>query len=116
MGVQVNITKSNPAGNKPVKGQTVSVHCTGYVVATGHKFWSTKDPGQKIFSFAIGLGQVIKGWDEGVAQMRVGENATLTLTPDYGYGAGGFPSWGYPFFFVLFLFYLLYQCFLISLN
>ena len=36
------------------------------------------------------------GWDEGVAQMSVGEHATLVVTPDYGYGPGGFPAWGYP--------------------
>lgn len=60
MGVEVQTTKPGN-GPTPQKGQTVSVHCTGYVVSTGKKFWSTKDPGQKIFSFQIGLGQVIKG-------------------------------------------------------
>ena len=57
-------------------------------------FWSTKDPGQKAFSFTIGLGQVIKAWDEGVMTMTVGEVARIKCTPDYGYGAGGFPAWG----------------------
>lgn len=41
--------------------------------------------------FTIGLGQVIKGWDEGVATMKVGERANLTCSPDYAYGARGFP-------------------------
>jgi FKBP-type peptidyl-prolyl cis-trans isomerase len=57
---------------------------------------STKDPGQKTFSFTIGRGEVIKGWDEGVAQMQVGEFATLTVSSDYGYGDAGFPAWGIP--------------------
>ncbi|KAF1789639.1 Peptidyl-prolyl cis-trans isomerase, FKBP-type [Phytophthora cactorum] len=59
--------------------------------------WSTKDPGQTPFTFNVGLGQVIKGWDEGVLGMKLGEQARLTCTPDYAYGAGGFPAWGYPF-------------------
>lgn len=60
MGVQVNKTKQGN-GPSPKAGQQVSVHCTGYVVSTGKKFWSTKDPGQQVFSFTIGRGQVIKG-------------------------------------------------------
>jgi hypothetical protein len=47
-------------------------------------FWSTKDAGQQPFSFQIGLGSVIKAWDEGVAGMQLGEVARLTATPDYG--------------------------------
>ncbi|XP_039775018.1 peptidyl-prolyl cis-trans isomerase FKBP12-like isoform X1 [Panicum virgatum] len=58
------------------------------------KFWSTKDPGQQPFSFNIGLGSVIKGWDEGVMTMQVGEVARIQCTPDYAYGASGFPAWG----------------------
>ena len=58
------------------------------------KFWSTKDPGQQPFSFNIGLGSVIKGWDEGVMTMQLGEVARIQCTPDYAYGAGGFPAWG----------------------
>ena len=55
---------------------------------------ATKDPGQTTFSFTIGRGQVIKGWDEGVLTMAKGETARLTCTPDYAYGSGGFPAWG----------------------
>ncbi len=62
----------------------------------GKKFWSTKDPGQQKFSFTIGQGQVIKGWDEGVLTMKTGEAASFVMSPDYGYGAGGFPAWGIP--------------------
>lgn len=66
MGVQRNVLTEG-TGAHPEPGQKVTVHCTGYVEATGKKFWSTKDPGQSTFSFTIGRGQVIKGWDEGVA-------------------------------------------------
>ena len=86
MGVTVETTKQG-SGASPQKGQNVTVHCTGFVIASGKKFWSTKDPGQQPFSFNIGLGQVIRGWDEGVMQMRVGEHATLRASPDYAYGA-----------------------------
>jgi len=54
----------------------------------------SQDPGQEPFSFTIGLGQVIKGWDEGVLTMKLGEVSRITCTPDYAYGSGGFPSWG----------------------
>ncbi|CAF1921826.1 unnamed protein product [Brassica oleracea var. botrytis] len=55
---------------------------------------STKDAGRKPFSFQIGKGAVIKGWDEGVMGMQIGEVARLRCSPDYAYGAGGFPAWG----------------------
>lgn len=58
------------------------------------KFWSTKDPGQKPFQFELGMGRVIKGWDEGVMSMSIGEIARLKCSPDYAYGSGGFPAWG----------------------
>ena len=47
------------------------------------KFWSTKDAGQMPFTFSVGMGQVIRGWDEGCLQMEQGEEARLTLTSDY---------------------------------
>ena len=56
----------------------------------GKKFDSSKDRNRP-FEFVLGKGQVIKGWDEGVAQMKVGETAKLTCSPDYAYGAGGYP-------------------------
>jgi len=80
----------------PKRGQTVTVHCTGYGKDNdlSKKFWSTKDAGQEPFAFAVGLGQVIKGWDESVISMSLGEIAKVHCSPDYGYGAGGFPAWG----------------------
>ncbi len=95
MGVAKTLIRSG-SGALPRKGQTVTVHCTGYG-KNGNlqaKFWSTKDPGQQPFSFQVGVGQVIKGWDEGVLGMQIGEIAKLHCSPDYAYGAGGFPAWG----------------------
>lgn len=86
------------AGNgvRPQRGQNVTVHCTGYGKNgdLNVKFWSTRDPGQEPFTFAVGMGQVIKGWDESVIEMSVGERAKIHCTPDYAYGSGGFPAWG----------------------
>ena len=83
-------------GPTPRQGQTVTVHCTGYGKNGDMNvtFWSTKDPGQEPFSFKVGLGQVIKGWDESVIDMQLGEKARIECSPDYAYGAGGFPAWG----------------------
>jgi peptidylprolyl isomerase len=83
-------------GPLPTKGRPVTVHCTGYGKNGDLKvpFWSTKDPGQQPFTFKIGLGSVIRAWDDGVIDMKQGEVARITATPDYGYGEGGFPAWG----------------------
>jgi peptidylprolyl isomerase len=83
-------------GQLPKKGQSVTVHCTGYGKNRdmNSKFWSTKDPGQEPFTFRVGMGEVIKGWDESVIAMSIGEVAKIHCSPDYAYGAGGFPAWG----------------------
>ncbi|KAI3807780.1 hypothetical protein L1987_23714 [Smallanthus sonchifolius] len=95
MGVEKELVRAGN-GPKPVPGQNVTVHCTGFGKNgdLSQKFWSTKDPGQEPFTFKIGQGQVIKGWDEGVLGMQLGEVARLRCSPDYAYGAGGFPAWG----------------------
>jgi len=64
------------------------MHYTGRLATNGIKFDSSHDRG-KPFQFTIGTGQVIRGWDEGVIQMSVGEKAELTITSDYGYGSRG---------------------------
>src|SRR6202163_240782 len=78
-------------GAEATKGQKVSVHYTGWLYnngAKGAKFDSSLDRGQP-FGFALGAGQVIRGWDEGVAGMKVGGKRTLIIPPDLGYGARG---------------------------
>mmetsp|Transcript_11250 Transcript_11250/g.14697 ORF Transcript_11250/g.14697 Transcript_11250/m.14697 type:complete len:113 (+) Transcript_11250:109-447(+) len=84
------------SGPRPTPGNTVTVHCTGYGKNGDMNvhFWSTKDAGQRPFTFQIGMGNVIKAWDEGVLTMQLGEHAKISCTPDYGYGSSGFPSWG----------------------
>ncbi|KRY21735.1 Peptidyl-prolyl cis-trans isomerase FKBP1A [Trichinella patagoniensis] len=76
--------------NFPKAGQTVEVHYTG-TFDNGKKFDSSRDRG-KPFKFVIGRGDVIKGWDVGVAQMSVGQRAILKCTPDFAYGSKGVPG------------------------
>ena len=81
-------------GTLAESGTQVTVHYTGWLFdaaapdTKGRKFDSSRDRGQP-FSFALGAGQVIKGWDLGVAGMRIGGQRTLTIPPEQGYGAGG---------------------------
>ena len=74
-------------GAEAKAGQTVSVHYTGWLT-DGKKFDSSKDRGQP-FQFALGAGQVIKGWDEGVQGMKIGGKRKLTIPAGLGYGSRG---------------------------
>jgi FKBP-type peptidyl-prolyl cis-trans isomerase FkpA len=74
-------------GDEAKKGQTVSVHYTGWLT-DGTKFDSSKDRGQP-FQFPLGRGHVIQGWDQGVQGMKVGGKRKLTIPPEMGYGAEG---------------------------
>jgi peptidylprolyl isomerase len=89
-GLQITDTKVG-SGPSPKPGQICVMHYTGWLYqngAKGKKFDSSLDRGQP-FEFAIGKRQVIGGWDEGVATMKVGGKRTLIIPPDLGYGARG---------------------------
>lgn len=78
-------------GASPARGQNCRMHYTGWLWvngAKGAKFDSSLDRGDP-FVFPIGTGRVIKGWDEGVATMKVGGKRTLLIPPDLGYGDRG---------------------------
>ena len=81
---------TNGNGLIPKKAQTVSVHYTG-CFTDGKKFDSSVDRDEP-FSFVLGKGQVIAGWDLGVAQMKVGDTVKLTVPPDLAYGRDGYPG------------------------
>jgi len=74
-------------GDEAVAGQTVEVHYTGWLV-DGTKFDSSLDR-EQTFSFKLGGGQVIAGWDQGVAGMKIGGTRKLTIPPEMGYGERG---------------------------
>lgn len=74
-------------GDSPKQGNSVTVHYTGYLM-DGKKFDSSVDR-KEPFQFVLGVGGVIKGWDEGVATMKVGGKRKLIIPPQLGYGARG---------------------------
>lgn len=79
------------SGDEAQRGDDVRVHYTGWLYengAAGRKFDSSKDRGDP-FSFPLGAGHVIRGWDEGVAGMKVGGTRRLIIPPELGYGARG---------------------------
>ena len=81
-------------GAEAKAGQVVTVHYTGWLhdaaapETKGRKFDSSRDRGEP-FSFELGAGEVIRGWDQGVAGMKVGGQRRLTIPPELGYGARG---------------------------
>lgn len=77
-------------GASPKKGDTVVVHYTGWLT-DGVKFDSSVDRNDP-FAFVLGTGQVIRGWDEGVATMKVGDKAKFTIPPELAYGREGYPG------------------------
>jgi len=76
-------------GDEAVAGKTVTVHYVG-TLTNGSKFDSSRDRGEG-FSFRLGAGQVIRGWDQGVAGMKIGGLRKLTIPPELAYGDRGFP-------------------------
>ena len=89
-GLQIKDTEVG-TGAQPKRGQTCVMHYTGWLYINGvkgKKFDSSVDRGEP-FEFPIGTGRVIKGWDEGVATMKVGGKRTLIIPPQLGYGERG---------------------------
>jgi peptidylprolyl isomerase len=89
-GLKIEDTKVGD-GASPATGQTCVMHYTGWLYENGQKgrkFDSSLDRGEP-FEFPIGTGRVIKGWDEGVATMKIGGKRTLVIPPELGYGARG---------------------------
>jgi peptidylprolyl isomerase len=85
-GLQYTIDRPG-TGAQPQPGQIVSVHYTGWL-PDGTKFDSSRDRGTPL-EFPLGQGRVIKGWDEGIGLMKIGEKRTLVIPPDLGYGPRG---------------------------
>jgi FKBP-type peptidyl-prolyl cis-trans isomerase len=81
------IITEHGSGEQAVAGKTVTVHYTG-LLTSGAKFDSSLDRNEPI-SFPLGAGRVIKGWDEGIAKLRVGDKAMLIIPPALGYEARG---------------------------
>ena len=89
--VQLKIEKLvSGNGVAPKKGQSVTVHYTG-TFTNGQKFDSSVDRDEP-FTFTLGAGEVIGGWDLGVAQMQVGDKVKLTIPPELAYGREGYPG------------------------
>jgi len=84
--VKIDITVGT--GDEAVKGKNVSVHYVGVAWSNGKEFDASWNRGDA-FEFRLGAGQVIQGWDEGVAGMKVGGRRQLTIPPDMGYGSRG---------------------------
>mmetsp|Transcript_29030 Transcript_29030/g.65548 ORF Transcript_29030/g.65548 Transcript_29030/m.65548 type:complete len:114 (-) Transcript_29030:113-454(-) len=88
MGVVKETISPGDGTNFPKRGDSLTMHYHGTLASNGKKFDASRDRGRP-FKFTIGVGQVIQGWDEGVAKMSLGEKAMLRITSDYGYGSAG---------------------------
>ncbi|KAL2114959.1 hypothetical protein VTJ04DRAFT_10622 [Mycothermus thermophilus] len=83
--LKIDVTLPVECDRKTQKGDTISVHYKGTLQSTGAKFDASYDRGQP-FKFQLGAGMVIKGWDQGLLDMCIGEKRTLTIPPSLGYG------------------------------
>ncbi|KAL8754242.1 MAG: hypothetical protein Q9199_004486 [Rusavskia elegans] len=98
MGVTRKVLKEGNGTDKPKKGDVVTIEYTGNLYdeakkdndCRGTQFDSSVGRGD--FKTQIGVGKVIRGWDEGVTEMSLGEKSVLTISGDYAYGDGGFPG------------------------
>ncbi|KAL4881597.1 hypothetical protein BJY04DRAFT_188412 [Aspergillus karnatakaensis] len=89
MGVEIERISPGDGQNFPKKGDRVTIHYVG-TLQDGSTFDSSRDR-KDPFVTPIGVGRVIKGWDEGVPQLSLGEKANLICSPDYAYGPRGYP-------------------------
>ncbi|KAI2465173.1 hypothetical protein F4781DRAFT_410423 [Annulohypoxylon bovei var. microspora] len=83
--LKIDVTLPVECDRKTQKGDNIQVHYRGTLASNGNKFDASYDRGTP-FSFNLGGGQVIKGWDQGLLDMCIGEKRTLTVPPEYGYG------------------------------
>jgi len=87
--MELKIHNKCEEGAKPIEtGNYAKVHYVGKLKDSG-KVFDKNEAGQKPFAFCVGVGQVIKGWDEALLKLRKGHKATVTCPPDYAYGASG---------------------------
>ncbi|KAL1848565.1 Peptidyl-prolyl cis-trans isomerase fpr2 [Paecilomyces lecythidis] len=84
----IKTTKEVECKRKTVKGDTVHMHYRGTLASDGSQFDASYDRGTPL-TFKLGTGRVIKGWDQGLLDMCIGEKRTLTIPPEYGYGDRG---------------------------
>ena len=89
-GLIIDITKEGEGAAVAKNGDSLTMNYTGKLT-DGTKFDSSLNPGREPFEFVLGIGMVIKGWDEGILGMKVGEKRTLTIPPAIAYGTGGRP-------------------------
>ncbi|KAG5928906.1 Peptidyl-prolyl cis-trans isomerase [Claviceps africana] len=86
--LKIDVTHSVECDRKTQKGDRVSMHYRGTLQESGKQFDASYDRGQPL-TFALGTGQVIRGWDEGLTEMCIGEKRTLTIPPELAYGERG---------------------------
>jgi FKBP-type peptidyl-prolyl cis-trans isomerase len=89
MGVEKTVIRAG-SGRTPNHGEVVHAHYVGKLMSDGTEFDSSRAR-NKPLTFIIGIGSVIKGWDEGIMKMQIGEVATLKISSDYAYGEAGVP-------------------------
>ncbi|CAK7219315.1 Peptidyl-prolyl cis-trans isomerase fpr2 [Sporothrix eucalyptigena] len=86
--LEIDVTLPVECDRRTKAGDKIDVHYRGTLQSNGNKFDASYDRGTP-FSFVLGNGQVIKGWDQGLLDMCIGEKRTLTVPPEYGYGQRG---------------------------
>eukprot|EP00536_Pseudo-nitzschia_multiseries_P011071 jgi/Psemu1/307872/fgenesh1_kg.360_\ len=92
MGVDKEVIEAGDETIYPSVGDELTMHYTGMLAGNEEEEFDSSVSRGKPFKFVIGIGQVIKGWDEGVMKMSLGEKAKLYISSDYGYGERGAPG------------------------